>query len=539
GSAGSGAQNIGYQTSAQASLANWQSTSSQDGASIIADPLFSDPNSGNYLFTESSMNDLATPVGVLKDIRGKDRSISTPDAGAYETVPVSGIEIQTDAIVSPSTVASGCYTNAETITIRIRSNSIDPIDFSVNPVTITVNVTGATTATYSTIVNAGTLSYNSTDDFTVSVPSSSINMTTAGTYDFEVITTVAGDVDLSNNTLLKSFTKVALSAGTATATPDNYCVTGGKPTLTLTNGAGYNSIQWQESTTSMSGFTDIGSGTTNPFTVSTDITQTMYYHAVATCGTDDEISTEDTATLNNPEILTTTPDSRCGPGTVTLNATGTGSEIIWYANPSGGTPLATGNSYAPNVNTTTTYYAAAGNGSSITTIPGDGAWNHVTTTGSFQTSTITSAYMILTVLQPLTLSSMDIYPSATIGTSFSIEARTGSASGTTFLSYSGTTTVQNSATPTVAQTVPVNWVLPAGTYYIGFIGNPNTWRSGTATHTFPWVAPGLASLDFYLTPSYQYYFYNLKLFTGCESARTAVTATVTTPPTIDVSTSGP
>jgi len=537
--AGAGTNYVAYRSSGYATLGAWKTATSLDMHSVSIDPQYSNPAIGNYLFTEGSINDIGTPVGILKDINGLDRSVSTPDPGAYETPPVAGLDISPQLIVSPTTVATGCYTNAETITIRIRNNSIDPIDFSVNPVTITVHVTGATTATYSTAVTLGTLASSATNDFTVSVPSPFINMTTAGTYNFEVIAQVAGDVDITNDTLTKSFTKIALTAGSAKATPDSYCVTGGKPTLSLTGATGYNSIQWQSSTTSNSGYTDIAGGTTLPYTVGSNIIQTMYYQAVLTCGTDNATSTEDTVILNNPQISTTTPATRCGPGTVTLNATGTGSEIKWYANPSAGTPLATGNSYSPNVNTTTTYYAASGNGSSITTIPGDGAWNHFTAIGAFQTTAITSAYMILTVLQPLTLSSMDIYPSATIGTSFSIEARTGSASGTTFLSYSGTTTVQNSATPTVAQTVPVNWVLPAGTYYIGFTTNPNTWRSGSVTHTFPWVAPGLASMDFNLTPSYQYYFYNLKLSTGCESGRTAVTATVTTPPAIDVSTSGP
>lgn len=58
--------------------------------------------------------------------------------------------------------------------------------------------------------------------------------------------------------------------------------------------------------------------------------------------------------------VSTTGASICGSGSVTLNAATSGSNTIaWYANPTGGTPLATGNSFAtPNLTTTTTYYAA-------------------------------------------------------------------------------------------------------------------------------------------------------------------------------------
>ncbi|MBW7952729.1 MAG: right-handed parallel beta-helix repeat-containing protein, partial [Chitinophagaceae bacterium] len=86
GSAGSGAQNIGYQTSAQATLGNWQTTSSQDANSVVADPLFANPGSGDYLFTELNINNLGTPVGVLTDINGSPRNPSAPDPGAYEFV---------------------------------------------------------------------------------------------------------------------------------------------------------------------------------------------------------------------------------------------------------------------------------------------------------------------------------------------------------------------------------------------------------------------------------------------------------------------
>lgn len=83
------------------------------------------------------------------------------------------------------------------------------------------------------------------------------------------------------------------------------------------------------------------------------------------CGT----STQSTlnVTVANPTILTTTPGSAICSGTVTLGATASsGATVHWYTGPSGGTAVATGNSYTtPSLSATTTYYVEAVDGSCI------------------------------------------------------------------------------------------------------------------------------------------------------------------------------
>ncbi|MCZ2222275.1 MAG: hypothetical protein LC122_01395, partial [Chitinophagales bacterium] len=524
-SAGSGAQNIGYQTTAQATLTDWQTATSQDGNSISVDPLFADPTMGDYTPTESQVDDMGAPLGVMTDILDSTRSAATPDPGAWELAPVAGIDIKPESLYSPTESAEGCY-NTETLVVRVKNSGTQDINFATNNLTVTISVTGAATATYSATVTSGMLVSGATQDITMATPGATLDMSVVGQYSFEITTNLVGDINPANNTITQTREKIALSGGTAGASPDSYCAVGGTPTLSVTGAEGYSSVQWQSSTTSGSGFSDISGATTATYTLSTAISQTMYFRLKAVCGSNTEYSMEKEVVLNNPQLTSTTPGSRCGPGSVTLGATSNASTINWYENPTGGTPVGTGNSFTtPLILSTTTYYAAAGDGGNTQGIPGDGGWDHVTASGAFQTTTITSAYMILTVSQQLTLSSFDIYPSATIGTAFSIEARTGSASGPMYKSYTGTTTVTNSGTPTTAQTVPVNWDLAPGTYYIGFISNPNTWRS-SATHTFPWTISGLVSLDYYLTPSYQYYFYNLQITTGCEGTRTPVVATI-------------
>jgi hypothetical protein len=120
GSAGSGAQSIGYQTSAQASLTDWQTASSQDGASTVADPLFANPSSGDYLFTNVGIGNLGTPVGVLKDINDSTRSLTSPDIGAYEYVAPLCVAPPT-AGNATSSLLSVCI--AEDFSLNLTNNS--------------------------------------------------------------------------------------------------------------------------------------------------------------------------------------------------------------------------------------------------------------------------------------------------------------------------------------------------------------------------------------------------------------------------------
>ena len=76
------------------------------------------------------------------------------------------------------------------------------------------------------------------------------------------------------------------------------------------------------------------------------------------------ISASTNITINNPIITATTDNSRCGTGSVTLEATASTGTINWYANATGGSSLATGTNFnTPSISSTTTYYVdATGNG---------------------------------------------------------------------------------------------------------------------------------------------------------------------------------
>ncbi|MER0442927.1 hypothetical protein, partial [Emticicia sp. W12TSBA100-4] len=59
-----------------------------------------------------------------------------------------------------------------------------------------------------------------------------------------------------------------------------------------------------------------------------------------------------------PSAPTSVGGNRCGPGTVTMTASGcSGGTISWYSSLTGGTALVTGTTYTtPSLSTTTTYY---------------------------------------------------------------------------------------------------------------------------------------------------------------------------------------
>lgn len=57
-----------------------------------------------------------------------------------------------------------------------------------------------------------------------------------------------------------------------------------------------------------------------------------------------------------PTILSTTAATRCGSGSVSLEATSTSGNVFWYTVPTGGVPIATGSAYSPIITATTTYF---------------------------------------------------------------------------------------------------------------------------------------------------------------------------------------
>src|SRR5690606_4476154 len=243
------------------------------------------------------------------------------------------------------------------------------------------------------------------------------------------------------------------------ASPDEVCVVGDVD-LTIDPIPAFGiDYQWQKD--DGFGFVDIV-GATDPAYTEVGLTVTTSYQVQAYCdGALAGTSSPVTVTVNNPQLLSTMGATRCGDGTVDLEATADpGITINWYDVPTGGTPIATGNVFTtPVISTTTDFYVSASTGGSgsIYVGPVDPA---SVGTSSGTTAAITTYHMAFDVLVPTTIVSVDIYPTAAVGSSEGIEIRDNADNIIANIPF--VTTVTGGSTP---QTITLNVSLPPGTGY--------------------------------------------------------------------------
>ena len=157
---------------------------------------------------------------------------------------------------------------------------------------------------------------------------------------------VTGDVDAIQISASTSITIAQISV----TTPPAIC---GSGIFTL-QASSTGTINWYDAS---SGGTFLGTG--NTYDTPSINTTTTYYVDYGCPSRFPIIATVNTI----PTITSTnTPVSRCGAGTVTLQANSTIGIINWYANATGTIIEATGNSFTiPNATTNTTYYTEAFN----------------------------------------------------------------------------------------------------------------------------------------------------------------------------------
>lgn len=141
-------------------------------------------------------------------------------------------------------------------------------------------------------------------------------------------------------------------------------------------------FQWQSSIDNGTSWQDIASATATSLTV-TPTVATRYRCKMIACGGTPGYSSVSSVVFTNA-ITGTTPATRCGTGTATINAlANAGAVVNWYAAATGEPSLGTGVVFTtPSISTTTTYYAAAVT-SSAGTVLGAGATNSSSTGASF------------------------------------------------------------------------------------------------------------------------------------------------------------
>ena len=346
---------------------------------------------------------------------------------------------------------------------------------------------------------------------------------------------------LCSNTAQTVFTSLP-STPVITATPETICISGSAAfTVSPATGYGAATFQWQNSPDGIA-FTDI-SGATNLNYTTAILGATTYYKLTIKNGAGQECVTPFvTATVNNPMVNSTAPGSHCGPGSVTLGATGSGGTLNWYSTTTGGTALATGSSFVTPVITSTTPYYVSSNSPGSATVsvgaPGNGAT---------ETYTLEGGLLFNVVSQSVLINGVYIYPIGTGAGTVNVALKNSSGTILQSLAFNCTGTTL----PGIKTYIPLDWTVQMGTdYFLDMTSRTGSVASlirdasaniiGGPFATNPYCTyPGAMTitsgrLGATGTISAYYYFYDWSVTVGCNSPRVPVIATITTPPTLTI-----
>ena len=501
-----------------------------------------------------NLNSAISCLSVISTGTGNNWSV-----GAAPTTP-SGMSGNTARIASSTSAATNNYFITQAITLTGGTS----YDFKFKYGNTTTSATLSLDLFYSAADpgNGGIVLGNNVLISTLS----NINNTAAQTITASFIPPSSGDYYL----MLRAFGPTAGTASTVhvddievIATPQCSAANGGTITSTVTGSAcgntsstslaatGYStglgiSYQWQRSNDNfMSNVLDI-SGANDPLSaVATLLPGDNYFRLKVECSFGSLVGYSNVIgpiAYSNPAILTTTPGSRCGQGTVTLGATATpGDGISWYAAATGGAPLGTGTSFTtPVINATTTYYAAASNtGSPI-------SGGRLTNLTSGDALSNVPRGVIFTTTSSHTINSLGFLctgPAATLTVALY------NSDGTTLLQSTSVSIPANSgtsATPVLVEQ-PVSLNVPsAGTYRLFVtafdVSSSQLYYEFSGVTGYPYAVGGEMSITSSVTSltgsastTTYYYFYKITATPSCEGTRTPVTATVTPPPALTLS----
>jgi len=267
---------------------------------------------------------------------------------------------------------------------------------------------------------------------------------------------------------------------------------------------------------------DFGDGTT-----STDANPTHNYSALgsynvvltASAG----ICGDDTETKIGYITVGSTPpagydETRCGPGSVTLTASGSGT-LNWYDAITGGNLLATGTSYTtPSLTGTTNYYVDQ---TIVSPLEYVGKVNKET---AATLHTNNSYWLVFDCYSPVVLKSVKVYAGAAGNRIINLRNSSNTVIQTTTVNI-----------PAGESRITLNFNVPVGTSLQLATGttNPNMYRDNSGV-SFPYNLAGKISITgTNAGSSLYYYYYDWEIESpSCSSARTEVTATILSAPPV-------
>jgi Zn-dependent metalloprotease len=232
------------------------------------------------------------------------------------------------------------------------------------------------------------------------------------------------------------------------------------------------------------------------------------------CGTD-QTTQNAYITINPPAAPTANGTQLCNPGSVTLNATGSG-QLSWYSQQIGGTALGNGTTYTtPTLSSTTTYYVENVTAQPPVSVgPNDNTFG----TGGQHNNTSTQ-YLEFDVFQNCTLATAVVFAGSSGNKTFTLWDNQGNQLNQYTVNVPGTG----------QQTVTLNIPLTPGSYRIG--GTQMNLYRNNAGASYPYTSAGALSITGSSAGSgFYYYLYNWTVnLDGCHSPRTPVTVVIGSP----------
>ncbi|MBI9040832.1 choice-of-anchor D domain-containing protein [Lutibacter sp.] len=304
-------------------------------------PTFSGGGTAGTFSSTAGLNFVSTSTGQI--------NLATSTPGTY-------------TVTNTITASGGCSLVSATSNITINAAPTAAINYSSTSYCKSVSTTQGVTLTGTGSYTGGTysaspsgLSINSGTG--VITPSTS----TAGTYTVTYTIAASGGCSAVIATRSVTITSVPVATFSYTGTP--YCSNAANPSPTFSGGGTAGTF----SSTAGLNFVSTSTGQINLAT-STPGTYTVTNTITASGGCSLVSATSSVTITQSPTITGTTPASRPDAGSLTLGATASSGTISWYANLTGGSPLATGTSFiTPGIISTTTYYVEASNGSCVST----------------------------------------------------------------------------------------------------------------------------------------------------------------------------
>ncbi|MFW6302652.1 MAG: fibronectin type III domain-containing protein [Bacteroidales bacterium] len=277
---------------------------------------------------------------------------------------------------------------------------------------------------------------------------------------------------------------------------------------------------------------DVGSSTSYELT-NLEPNQTYYWKVLPYNGSglNNTCGAYSFTTLDIGITSTNSPVETCD-NTAGLTASGSG-DIVWYSQPTGGSPIGSGSPYTANFSGNTTYYVAAQSNGLGTENGGMPANN----SGEGFLGSSDEIGIVFDASQDFTLNSVDIYPVGTGTVTIALLNDAGNE-----VANSGSISIDNADGSAV--TVDLGFGITVGSNYKlvlrDYTGITDLYRdfSGEYPYDSPSGALSVTGGWWDGSSTTNYYFYNLEISGGCVSAREAVEVIHTADP-VSVTADGP